>query len=359
VWIGTVSGGSVSFSAPIIAVRSGDQCKRHHRLRLSAIDKEYLAYDATSRTLALSYTRFLFFSGGLGQIEVRRATVPADPAALSVTDFTPSVVAWNGEDFCSSSSEITQCGAVNQGSYPAVAPNGDVYVTWERNILSNVFFSQDPFVYIHAALIPAGATVPSAGGMDAPVVLTEGQVNAHPQGGVKSLDSTFISGYTRGFGNDFPRVAFNPVANQVVFVWNDANLHPLGDVWLRTTSTDLFTMDAIQQVNDDASFALHMLPAVSIGSDGSIRTSWYDRRTAGADSTVTELWAEVRPDATTGAADFAVTTGPTDWAGTSSLVDPNFGDYTDNATVGTTTYYTWSDGRVGVPQPFVDSATVP
>ena len=27
--------------------------------------------------------------------------------------------------------------------------------------------------------------------------------------------------------------------------------------------------------------------------------------------------------------------------------------------VGLTTYYTWSDGRIGVPQPFVDSATVP
>jgi hypothetical protein len=359
VWIGTVSGGTVSFSDPILAAHAGNLCNRHHRRRLSAIDKEYLAYDATSRTLALSYTRFSFFGSGLGAIEVRRASVPADPATLSVADFTSPVAVWNEEDYCRNSSELTQCGAINQGAYPAVAPNGDVYVTWERNILSNIFFSLDPFVYIHAAVVPSGATAPSAGGMDAPVVLTEGQVHAHANGGVKSLDSVIVSGYSRGFGNDFPRVAFDPVGNQVVFVWNDANLDPLGDIWLRSTSTDLFTMDPIQQVNDDSSFALHMLPAVSVGSDGSIRTSWYDRRTAGADSTDTELWAEVRPDATTGASDFEVTTGPTDWAGTSSLVNPNFGDYTDNATVGTTTYYTWSDGRIGVPQPFVDSATVP
>jgi hypothetical protein len=359
VWIGTVSGGTVTFSDPIRAGRSGNLCDRRHRRRLSAVDKEFLAYDATSRTLALSYTRFSFFGSGLGQIEVRRATVPADPATLSIVDFTPPVVVWNEEDFCRNSSEITQCGALNQGAYPAVAPNGDVYVAWERNVLSNVFFSQDPFVYIHAAVVPAGATAPSAGGMDAPVVLTEGQVNGHPHGGVKSLDNVFISGYSRGFGQDFPRVAFDPVGNQVVFVWNDANQNPLGDIWLRTSSTDLFTMGAIEQVNDDGSFALHFLPAVSVGSDGSIRTSWYDRRTAGADSTDTELWAEVRPDAATGATDFAVTTGPTDWAGTSTLISPNFGDYTDNATVGTTTYYNWSDGRVGVPQPFVDSATVP
>jgi hypothetical protein len=50
-----------------------------------------------------------------------------------------------------------------------------------------------------------------------------------------------------------------------------------------------------------------------------------------------------------------ITTGSTDWAGTGSLIDPNFGDYTDNATDGTRTYFTWSDGRIGVPQPFVDS----
>ena len=46
--------------------------------------------------------------------------------------------------------------------------------------------------------------------------------------------------------------------------------------------------------------------------------------------------------------------GATDWTNTSSLITPNFGDYTDNTSVGTTTYYTWSDGRLGVPQPFVD-----
>jgi hypothetical protein len=359
VWIGTVSGGAVSFSDPIIAVNSGNLCSRHHRRQLADIDKEYLAYDATSRTLAMSYTRFSFYGSGLGQIEVRRATVPSDPATLSKADFTPAVVVWNEEDYCRNSSELTQCGAVNQGAYPALAPNGDVYVAWERNILSNIFFSEDPFVYIHAALVPAGATAPSVGGMDSPVVLTEGQVNAHPNGGVKSLDSVFISGYSRGFGNDFPRVAFDPVGNEVVFVWNDANQTPLGDIWLRTASPDLFSMGAIEQVNDDSSFGLHFMPAVSVGSDGSIRTSWYDRRTAGADSADTELWAEVRPDASTGVSDFEVTTGPTDWIGTSGLINPNFGDYTDNATVGTTTYYNWSDGRVGVPQPFVDSATVP
>ena len=56
------------------------------------------------------------------------------------------------------------------------------------------------------------------------------------------------------------------------------------------------------------------------------------------------------------ATNVTISTGPTDWAGTSTLITTNFGDYTDNATSGTTTYYAWSDGRLGVPQPFVDSS---
>ena len=88
--------------------------------------------------------------------------------------------------------------------------------------------------------------------------------------------------------------------------------------------------------------------------DGSIATSWYDRRIGGANSATTDYFSEIRTAATTPARDMRITTGSTDWVNTSSLIAPNFGDYTDNASSGTTTYFTWSDGRIGVPQPFVD-----
>jgi hypothetical protein len=61
----------------------------------------------------------------------------------------------------------------------------------------------------------------------------------------------------------------------------------------------------------------------------------------------------VRADIHTNGADFKVTTTHTDWTNTSSIIVPNFGDYTDNACDGLTTYFNWSDGRTGVPQPFV------
>jgi hypothetical protein len=362
VTIATVNsaGTGVRFSNPIVVVKPGDLCTRHLRHPISLIDKEYLSYDPTSRTLAMSYTRFYLSRGysGLGQIEVKRATVPTDPAALSATDFVSPVVVWPEERYCNNGSEGRKCGAVNAGSYPAVAPNGDVYVGWERNLYTNFDIGGDPWIHEHAAYIPAGATAPTVGGIDDPVYITAGQVNGHVRGGVKSISNAPIAGYNRYVADDFPRIAYDPTTSGVVFVWQDASLHPLGDIWLRTMSTGLGSMSAIQKVNDNGGdWALHLFPAVSIGSDGSIRTSWYDRSAYGGSSTLTDYVGEIRPSAGVNRTDFTISTGPTDWLGTSSQIAPNFGDYTDNATVGTTTYYTWSDGRPGVPQPFVDRSS--
>lgn len=359
--VGTVgpTGRTISFGSPIVPVDSGNLCLRRWG-RAGVLDKEFLEYDPTSRTLALSYTRF-FLSGrhsGLGQIEVVRAAVPADPVLLSEADFTPRVVVWPEEDYCPgfSATPADRCGALNQGAYPAVSPSGDVYVAWERNIDTNLYFGLDPYVYLHVARVPAGAAVPDVGGADAPIVFTRGQVNATTDGGVHSMSTVEIAGFNRGLGNDFPRIAVDGVRQRVVFVWNDASAHPLGDIWLRTASLDLASMTPIRRLNDDESYALHFLPALSIGSDGSIRTSWYDRRFHGADSAITDYVGEIRPIESVAGADFVISTAPTDWANTSTLIIPNFGDYTDNDTTGTTTYYTWSDGRLGVPQPFVDSS---
>lgn len=360
--VGTVTsdGRSVRFGMPIAPVDAGDTCSRRWR-NVSLLDKVFAGYDATSRTLALTYTR-IYLGGqhtGLGQIEVARAAVPTDAATLTAADFAPTAVVWPEEPYCANANGTTpadRCGAVNSGAYPAVAPNGDVYVAWERNIDTNLYSGIDPYIYEHVALVPAGIEAPTAGGPDAPVVFTLGQVHATVDGGVRSMDNVAIAGFNRGTGNDFPRIAFDPVHDRVVFAWNDASLHPLGDIWLRTAAPDLASMGRIYRVNDDESYALHFLPALSIGVDGSIRTSWYDRRAYGADSSLTDYMGEVRPVESTNTTDFTISTGPTDWANTSTLITPNFGDYTDNATSGMTTYYTWSDGRLGVPQPFVDSS---
>jgi hypothetical protein len=238
----------------------------------------------------------------------------------------------------------------------ALAPGGDAYVAWERNFISNIS-NGDPYVYEHAALVRRRGTSVAVGGPARPRVLTSGQVGAGPGGGVKSLDGQSIAGYNRGIANDFPRLAVDVPLHRVVFVWNDASAHPLGDIWMRGTTMDLARPGPIVRVNDDDSYALHLMPAVSVRDGGALATSWYDRRLGGADSTVTDYFGEVRPTPTAQAPDFRLTTGSTDWAGTSTAIVPNFGDYTDNASTGSTTYFTWTDGRIGVPQPFVDSGS--
>lgn len=354
----SLTGESVSFTDPIVVVDGGNACDPFVH-DFSLLEKPFLSYDRTSRTLAMSYTRFDF--GGdsqLGSIEIARALVPANPASLRSTGFSSPIVVWEAEPVCFNSSEASQCGAVNTGSYPSVAPGGDVYIAWERNWISN-FRQGDPYVHIHAALVPKGAKRPAVGGQDHPRVVTEGQVNSRDRGGVKSLDGVVIAGYTGqigGIGNDFPRIAVDAPLGKVIFVWNDASAHPLGDIWLRALPLNLAIKGKIHRVNDRGDYALHFLPALSVSTSGSINISWYDRRKGGADSSLTDYYGERRASPGTNGADFRITTGSTDWTNTSTFViQPNFGYYTDNATDGSTTYYAWTDGRTKVPQPFVDS----
>jgi hypothetical protein len=209
-------------------------------------------------------------------------------------------------------------------------------------------------VFIQAARVRRADVSPVVGGPALPRVVSLGQRNSNGLGGVKSLDAVVIAGFNRGTGQDFPRIAVDAPKGKVVVVWNDASAHPLGDIWLRALPMNLDIAGPISKVNDDNSFALHFLPALSVRGDGSVAVSWYDRRISGVNSTRTDYFGETRTTPNSPAPDFRITTGATDWTNTSSLITPNFGDYTDNASTGTNTYYTWSDGRIGVPQPFVD-----
>jgi hypothetical protein len=354
--------GRVRFGKPLVVSQAGNLCPLFFGTPpapdLATLDKDTIAYDPATRTLSVAYTRFFLGvagQSGLGQIEIARASVPANPAKLKASAF-HTIVVWPEESACAPgvrSSEVTQCGTEQEGAAVGVAPNGDSYVAWERNLFTNTFGSGDPYVYEHAAVVRAGATSPAKGGPSSPVVVTRGQLDQGPQGGVRSLDATTIPGYNRGVGNDFPSVAFQAGSNSLIVEWGDASHHALGDVFLRRLNTNLAT-SPIVQVNDDASGALHFLPAVSIRGDGTVCSSWYDRRAYGPTSTFTDYFGDC---GTPAGADFAVTTGPTDWNAVGSLITPNFGDYTDNASVGGATYYTWSDGRIGVPQPFVDHSS--
>jgi hypothetical protein len=340
--VATVTQNNVEFTNPIVAASTGDGCTTG---QTGILDKDFMRYDPKTRTLAITFTDFTFFGFGSGQIELVTAKVPLSPPFLSSADFSAPIVVWPEEP-----------GVENEGSYPALAvlPPGSnsstIFVSWERNWFTNQF-NGDPYVYIYAAEVRGG--VVTAGGPGNPVVVTLGQANSTALGGVKSMDLEQIVGYNRFNGNDFPRIAWDSARNRVAIVWNDASHHPLGDIFMRAYSPGLTNPGAILRINSDTSGALHFMPAVCFLSDGSMVTSWYDRRNYGPSSSVTDYWGDIRPAPYAAANNFVITTVATDWNATGSIITPNFGDYTDNACTGTQAYFTWSDGRLGVPQPFV------
>ena len=103
------------------------------------------------------------------------------------------------------------------------------------------------------------------------------------------------------------------------------------------------------------------LPAVrNADGNGNLNVSFYSRSSANTALTNVKASLKVNPRTTIPPtkSDTTITTGPSDWNAVSSIIIPNFGDYTDNYFVGTTLYVAWSDGRLGYPNPFEDQVSV-
>jgi hypothetical protein len=146
-------------------------------------------------------------------------------------------------------------------------------------------------------------------------------------------------------------------------VWNDTRYHPLGDILLQSFALgSLALVQSTPVMLNPAADASNFLPALRVAnSKGGLDVSWYSR--TNANSAVTGVTAVIgvspRTAATPGS-DTAITTATSDWNSDSSNIVPNFGDYTDNVLVakgtapyvGSTLYVAWSDGRLGLPQPF-------
>ena len=357
--VGTVasSGQAITFSNPIVVANGGNFSTFPN---IAFLDKDFAAIDRTHGKIGVSYTCFgFFFFGGsttgcgfAGEIDLAVCDISSNPASPTCNPGT------SGAQFIRVQPADNVTFEENEGAYPAFSPNGDAYVAWENNWATNIFnclfaffgFTCDTNVHIMAAHVPASClSTGTASG-------TCGNTTATIDSGVKSLDMLiFISGYNRFFTNDFPRGAFNGTTNRLWVVWNEANAHWMGDIVYVTTDSNLQNASGKIRVNDDSSSLLHMLPAVSVGGNGDTNISWFDRRSS-AGSSRTEVWAaSIRP-ADPAAQNSKVTDVASDWLGTSSFIVPNFGDYTDNTTDGSTFYVNWSDGRLGIPQSFVASA---
>ncbi len=146
-------------------------------------------------------------------------------------------------------------------------------------------------------------------------------------------------------------------------VWNDAKLHPYGDIMLQTFKRSSLSPVQSQPVVLDRphNAGLDFLPALrTANAAGLLDVSWYTRASVTTADTGVMAALHVSPLTTATPGNTMITNVLSDWANNSSLIIPNFGDYTDAAVsvtgsapyLGYTLYVAWSDGRIGIPQPF-------
>ena len=366
--VGSGSSASLGCSQPIVAAISSD-CETFTGpppfTFCSFLDKEFLSIDPVRGKLYMSYTEFGPSTGFSGVVELAVCDLskPANPTCHNGGDGSiigagaPAapyfVVAPGDPNFCE-----------NEGSYPAVDPQtGAVYVAYEHNWFTGLFncggeTTQDVMNYIPSSCLTLTPTSPCA----APAATRA--VN------ITSLEAAFISGYNRFPGNDFPRVAVSDGADTVSMVWNDAGRNPLGDIVLQSFS--LGSLDTVQaapvRLNSDSGIGtLHFLPALrNVSATGLLNVSWYDRR-LNPSSALTDVYAVTGLDprtTSTPKSNTRVTNFSSNWLAVSSIIVPNFGDYTDNFVVpvpkggasGGQLFTAWSDGRINVPQPFESSS---
>lgn len=365
---------SISCSQPIIAAAS-TQCMtfKGGGAFCSFLDKEFLSIDPVRGRLYVSYTEFgIHFPPDHltnGQIELAACDIGTPGGGTGPQGGTA------GQPVCSPGSKgnvnnpaspyfVVNPGDLSceqEGAYPAVDVNtGAVYVAYEFNAGTNIFGSAGPvdcrgvptqqvIKYIPSTCL----TLPTAS-CSAPA--GSNAIN------ITSMDAAFIPGYNRFPMNDFPRIAVSGRAGTVSIVWNDARLHPYGDILMQ--SFDLGSLALVQSspvVINSGTNGWHMLPALRRANlSGNLSISFYGRSSPTTALTDVYLARSVNPRTTSTPGNTLITTGPSDWNTVSSDIVPNFGDYTDNYVIATSSgsyvgrslYIAWSDGRLSDPQPF-------
>lgn len=378
----TGAGGSAALSCgqPVM-VGASTQCQRFKISKTkfsefcSFTDKDYMSVDPANGRLYVSYSDFLLRSTNGGDVEVMSVcdlgtrsggTGPAGgtPAAPVCEHGTKLVLI--AKNFLQASPYFTVAapdpnGCELEGSYPAAdIATGNVYVGYEYNWGTNLGFApcegsgtpiQDVLAMSPFTCLPLAAVSPCA----CPA--------ARASVPVVSLDGTFVPGYNRFPTNDFPRLAVSDKFGTVSMVWNDTRFHAFGDILLQS-----FGLNSLQPVQSKPVLldrphngGLDMFPAVrSANLDGLLDVSWYSRTSVTTADTSVLAAIGINPRSTATPANIQVTNVLSNWDNDSSLIVPNFGDYTDNAVsvtgtwpyVGSTLYVAWSDGRLGIPQPF-------
>jgi hypothetical protein len=360
---GQGSSATLSCSQPII-IASSSECLTFPGpppfTFCSFLDKDFLSIDPVHGLLYATFTEF-----GLSPATVDREELAVCDIGNGALGGTPGApVCTNGASGSQTSPAAPYLVVAptdpnfceNEGAYPAAdLATGDVYVAYEHNWASPLFggpCASEPVQGVMNFIPHSCLTLPAAS-CSGPAVVNA--VN------IVSLQGAFIPGYNRFPMNDFPRLAVSDTYSTVSMVWNDGRFHLAGDILMQ--SMNLGTLGNVTGapvvLNSDRG-GWHFLPGLrNVNQKGLLNVSWYSRASANTALTDVTAAVDVNPRTTATPHNILVTNVSSDWNAVSSDIFPNFGDYTDNYTIGTTglnggsrDFVAWSDGRLGDPQPF-------
>jgi hypothetical protein len=381
--VGSGSAATLSCGQPIIA-GSSSQC-RFIKERISPTktrivkfcsftDKDFMAIDPAHGKLTVSYSDFLVTRPFGDTVDMSVCDLGTAAGGTGPAGGTPAApVCKHGTRLVKVSKHLEQAkpylqvaaasslGCANEGSYPAVdTKTGTAYVGYEANWSSSLGFPpcetastpvQDVLAKVPAHCLTLTTVSPCAG------------PSAQTAVPVVSMQGAFVPGYNRFPASDFPRLAVSDKFGTVSMVWNDARYHPYGDILLQSFSKNSLKPVQATPVRLDKPHngGLSFLPALRTpSSSGRLDVTWYTRASVSTVDTNVAAAIGVSPVTTVTPPNRRITDVASNWLANSSLIVPNFGDYTDNAVavtgsppfVGSTLFVAWSDGRLGIPQPF-------
>ena len=334
------------------------------------LDKEELAVDRIGNRTALyvSLTNFEevcdipFF--GFGTIEMYRSLDGGTTWGRTVIQPDETIVTDPADPNCGLD------GVVNQGSAPAVGPNGEVYVAWERG-----FGAPDS----GGSVLPR-ATIAFASSTDRGATFTAPSEVAS----ICSMANDEPAAYNRTSSNDFPRIAVAQSGRhkgRIYVTYQDCSAAsgsaPFGadpDVYVTFSDDRGANWSTPRPVHRVADGRQQFWPIVSVGDDGEVDVTYYQMRDVNVTPDPADIECSVRTGGTltepvlkqstvtTFSDVFAVrsTNGGRTWRRPVRLTDtttnwcaatpinsiiPNFGDYNASLTRDDDVLATWADGR--------------
>lgn len=242
---------------------------------------------------------------------------------------------------------VSAVGATVTGAWPAVAPDGSVYVAW-------IHFQSYPY-----GLFDIQVAVSHNGGASFTQVadpLTDG-IQARDSDATTACGRPALKGQIRH--TSFPQIAVGPDGVVHVVYTRDVDGLDIGDpanVYYRRSTDGGTTWQSEVQLNDDSTLTSQWFPTLSVGASNVVSTAWYDRRRDPTDDLLFDYYTRRSTD---GGVTWAASTRLSD-VPSPIVLDPNiatcwFGDYDQQTQDPNRAYMVWGDDRLGSADVYFES----